>query len=113
MGLTDRLVLALDMLLHGPPAAVRASERATLPPRSPLKSAKGHAARTEAALRMMDEDCYGFLLFTLHREKVGVCAEIRIAEHLHPTWWPAITETLERVAVAERAERPGRSRARP
>jgi hypothetical protein len=49
---------------------------------------------------MMDEDCYGFLLFTLHREKVGVCADIRIAYSVHRSWWPAISEALDRVSEA-------------
>jgi hypothetical protein len=104
----DRLIVALDVLLHGPPSPPdrRGNDRAYLPAESPLATEEGHAARTEAALRMMDEDCYGFLLFTLHRESVGVCAEIRMADYLHPTWWPAVAEALDRVSYVERTERP-------
>ena len=100
MSAWDRMRLAADVLVRGPVGSPARRERAFLPATSPLTTEQGHQARTEAALRMMDEDCYGFLLVTVHREKVGVCGEVRMLQHIHPTWWPAIVQTLDRLSEA-------------
>lgn len=96
--MTDRIRYALRALVDGPPAP---SDRmpAVIPTANPLASEPGSSRRQAAALRMMDDDCYGFLLITVHREVVGRCAYIELAEHLQSSWLPAITETLDRVAA--------------
>lgn len=71
---------------------------AFIPHQNPLESEPGAGARQQAALRMMDPDCYGFLLITIHREVIGPRAAIEIAEHLDGSWLPAVATTLERVA---------------
>lgn len=78
---------------------------AYIPPSSPLADEQGASARREAALSMMDPDCYGFLLIAVHRERVGVGAEIRLSQHVDRSWWPAICETLEAIVDEARSLR--------
>jgi hypothetical protein len=72
---------------------------ALIPTVNPLESEPGSSRRQMAALRMMDDDCYGFLLITVHRESVGPLAHVELAEHLESSWLPAIIETLDRLAM--------------
>lgn len=104
-GLIERARRALRAFVDGPPPpARRSTDRAddhmpaVIPEANPLASEPGSSRRQAAALRMMDEDCYGFLLITVHREVIGPCAHIELAEHLQSSWLRAITETLDRVA---------------
>lgn len=71
---------------------------AFIPDENPLSRRDGSEARRNAALRMMDDDCYGFLLLTVHREAVGLRANIELAQHLQRSWLPAVSATLERVS---------------
>ena len=75
---------------------------AFIPPANPLETDAGYEARQQAALRMMDEDCYGFLLVSVHKEAVGLRAAIELHSHIDPSWAPAIAETLDRVAAVAR-----------
>lgn len=77
---------------------------AFVPAGNPLETAEGYQARQDAAMRMMDPDCYGFLLISVHKEQVGLRAEIEMRNHVDPSWWPAIGETLSRIAQVAREE---------
>lgn len=90
-----------------PPGVRRADKLADrwpafVPTANPLETDAGYATRQEAALRMMDPDCYGFLLVSVHREAVGLRAEIELHSHIDPSWGPAMAETLDRVAAVAR-----------
>lgn len=67
---------------------------------NPLADGEGYGARQAAALKMMDEDCFGFLLLTVHGD--GVHGRVEISARLQPQWWPAVSKTLERVVGAGR-----------
>jgi hypothetical protein len=106
--LSRRLGFALEVLFYGIPdppppcpweSSPRPSVSARIPRKNPLGSDEGSGARAEAAMRMMDGDCYGFLLLSVHKEPVGTVAEIRLAQHMDEAWWPAMAATLERVAA--------------
>jgi hypothetical protein len=102
-----RLGFAAEVLRHGipdlPPCPWELTPRpavvARIPRTNPMRSDAGAGARAEAAMRMMDGDCYGFLLLSVHKEPVGVAARIRLAQHMDDAWWPAMAATLERVAA--------------
>lgn len=99
-GLLGRVRCALDILRGAAPAPGPLPTRLVTPP---LQSADGAAARQEAALRMMDEDCRGFLLFTFHDgEAEGAERELRMASFVGPDWWPPLVYTLEEIAYARR-----------
>lgn len=75
---------------------------AFIPEENPLETEEGEEARRNAALRLVDEDCFGFLVLTVHRD-VGVRGHIELAAHLRPDWWPAINRTLRRIIAVQRA----------
>jgi hypothetical protein len=98
MSVLERVGYALRALYDGPPPSRDwADFPAFIPDENPLSTVQGAADRRGAALRMMDPDCYGFLLISVHREAVGVRANVEIRERLHPSGVPALAETLERV----------------
>lgn len=108
MSALDRARVALSVLRHGVPEPTstwaRAMAPAFVPADNPTKTDEGMEATREAALRMLDDDCYGYLLLTIHKEAVGPGGEIRLADHLDSSWWPAVAVTLERVIAAVRSE---------
>lgn len=75
---------------------------AYVPAENPLKSDVADQGRWEAAQRLMQEDTYGYLLLTVHKEAVGPVAEIRLAQDVDPSWWPAIEGTLDAVLAVTR-----------
>lgn len=112
------LLIALARAIFGRPPPrqtkeARAAEEscdhmpAFIPAENPLESDDGEEARRNAAMRMVDEDCYGFLLLTVHRDAggagAGVRGHIELAVHLQREWWPAVTKTLRRIIANERA----------
>jgi hypothetical protein len=108
IGCVRRLGFALEVLRFGIPeplppcpweSSPRPSVTARLPRENPLSSEEGSDDRAEAAMRMMDGDCYGFLLLSVHKEPTGSVAQIRLAQHMDEAWWPAMAATLERVAA--------------
>jgi hypothetical protein len=62
-------------------------------------------ARQEAALKLMDEDCAGFLLLTIHHELVEA-GRVDVIAAVRPEWWPALSETLARIVEAVRRGQP-------
>jgi hypothetical protein len=73
---------------------------AFIPKRNPLERQSAAAQRGEDAMTMMDPDCYGYLLLTVHRapEGAGARADIRMTTQMEDSWWPAVGNTLERIA---------------
>lgn len=61
---------------------------------------EGSESRRNAALKMLDDDCRGFLLVTVHHD--GEHGRVELALQLRTDWWPAVAETLERVISAAR-----------
>jgi hypothetical protein len=77
---------------------------AFIPRENPLESEEGEEARRNAAMRMIDEDCYGYLLLTVHRDAgEGVRGHVELAMNVLPQWWPAINKTLRRIIAVQRA----------
>jgi hypothetical protein len=68
---------------------------AFLPAENPLHSAEAVAQRQSAALAMMDDEVYGYLLLTINKEPVGPRAQIRFSVDVHPSWWPALGAMVE------------------
>jgi hypothetical protein len=107
-----KFLVALARALVGCPPPRQAAQEAApdvdempafIPRENPLESAEGEEARRNAALRMVDEDCYGFLLLTVHRDAgPSVRGHIELAANLLPEWWPAVTKTLRRIIAAQR-----------
>lgn len=101
-------VVALARALVGRPAprnpepADARDFPAFLPAENPLESRDGFNARQAAALKLMDEDCYGFLVLTVHRDE-GVRGRIELAVKLQREWWPAVSKTLRRIVAVQRA----------
>lgn len=106
------IVHRLAVLLVGPPpprvppgtrhgARDRRAQEwpAFIPKKNPLERPDHASQRAEDAMTIMDPDCYGYLLVSVHRAPVGLRADIRMATQMEPSWWPAIGETLERVAA--------------
>jgi hypothetical protein len=67
---------------------------------NPLATEDGFDARQDAALKLMDEDVYGFLLLTVHRED-SLRGRIELAAQLQPNWRPAINQTLELIVATQ------------
>jgi hypothetical protein len=76
-----------------------------LPDLSPLTDEPAAGQRQDAALKLMDEDCYGFLMLTMHRHeepKGHFTGRIDFAVALQRDWWPAVVLVLERIIRAMR-----------
>lgn len=97
-----RLGHAAEALAGGPDPDVpqRVPERVLS--ENPLSSERGRGTRQEAALRMMDEDCSGFLLFTIH-EPTPDLLQVRVASHIAQPWWPPMVATIEDVLAVVRS----------
>jgi len=63
---------------------------AFVPNENPMRKPEAIAQRQNAALAMMDDEVYGYLLLTINKEAVGPRAQIRFAIDVHPSWWPAL-----------------------
>jgi len=104
MTLWERLLSAAGLLMRepAPPGPEFRCVPARIPEENPLRDdGPGWAATKEAGLSLLDEDCIGFLLISVHRHDGLRRAEIRLQERLEPSWWPAVAQTLE--SIAERA----------
>jgi hypothetical protein len=66
---------------------------------NPLDTAGGSEARRNAALSMVDEDCHGFLLVTVHRQPGGK-GRLECAIQIKRGWWPSVIKTLELIIAA-------------
>lgn len=107
-GFLLRLAFALEVLIFGIPDPPPCPWEPAPPPRdaaaghfpddSPLSSDEGSAAAREAALLVLHEDTYGFLLLSVRREDDELM--IHMDQKLDETWWPAMAATLERLAAA-------------
>ena len=108
-----RARLALEVLLHGAPEPPRwqpvdedllvktsGEVLVAVPDVNPLEEDAAAARRRVAALRMMDEDCHGYLLLTIHREAFGPRGEIKLAGDIQDEWLPAISLTLRKMLAA-------------
>jgi hypothetical protein len=80
-------------------ALARALAGLFLPDRNPLDTGEGYAARHAAALKLLEDDVYGYLLLTVHRED-NVRGRVELAVRMEPGYWPAANATLERI-IAE------------
>lgn len=96
-----RLGAAAEILVSGLPAE---SRPARLPKYNPMRTAAGEAARTEAAMTLLDEDCVGFLMLTVHKDPTGESGFIRMHDCLDPDTWPAVGKMCDRIGLAERAQ---------
>lgn len=105
----SQLVLRFAQALMGTPPprvppGVRKAEAtadrmpAFIPASNPLDDEPASGLRQQDALSLLDADCYGYLLITVHKESVGVRARIHIAEQIEPSWWPAIAVTCDEIA---------------
>jgi hypothetical protein len=98
-----RMVAACARALVGSPPPRPTGEEvvesmpAFMPDRNPLDTDAGFAARQVAGCKLLDEDCYGFLLVSVHRPDSGVRGRIELECEIEPQWWPAMAKTLERV----------------
>lgn len=101
--MTPRTVVRLARFLvgHPPPKETGDDIAARMPPfladANPLDSDDGFAARQRAAMKLLDGDCHGFLLLTVHRDGSDVKGRIELEAALQPHWHPAVARTLERV----------------
>jgi hypothetical protein len=60
-------------------------------------------SRQEAALRLMDPDCMGYVLLTVHHDADRAeSGRIDLIAAMKPGWWPAVAVTLERIVQAVR-----------
>lgn len=100
----QRLAEALQVLREGLPPAPE-DALAFVPPENPLATWEGGEARRNAALGLVDDAVFGFVLVEVRREFHGPTAEVRVQAHLEPALWPAVANTLERVAAEARALR--------
>lgn len=103
-----RLRFALEVVFYGVPdptpcpwepreSAPRDAAPGHFPDDSPLATDAGAAAAREAALLVLHEDTYGFLLLSVRREDNELM--IHMDQSLDDTWWPAMASTLERLAA--------------
>lgn len=101
--LLERVLYALDVLIGSRPPPRRTTVRDVLVAGTgnPLSTDAGAAERQEAALRMMDADCHGFVLLTVHDQPDGI-AVMRVGSFVQEAWWPAVATTLERVVSVAR-----------
>lgn len=100
--LLERVAYALRVLAEGCAVEDCDSQPAYIPAHNPLQDELGATQRNAAALGLMDDDCYGFLLLTVRREFHGPNALLRVEQHVDPSWWPAIAETLDRISIEAR-----------
>jgi hypothetical protein len=95
----DRILFALRILFAAKAPSPRAAVPSPIPDRSPLgQDPQATIART-AALSMLDEETYGFVLLTVRRVD-PVMMRIEVQSALIDDWWPAMLETMERVRGA-------------
>lgn len=105
------LLRRVGELVHGeapprvPPGVRRAEEAVTrfpafIPDENPLEAALNADERTQAAMTIVDDDCYGYLLITVHKQPVGRRADLHLQSAFEPDWWPAMRATLCRVIKA-------------
>lgn len=73
---------------------------AFIPDANPLEAAVNVGERNQAAMTIVDPDCYGYLLVTVHKQSVGLRADLRLQTAFEPSWWPAMRATLTRVIAA-------------
>jgi hypothetical protein len=78
---------------HAPPPRVEALD---------LSGGLNLDSRQEAALRLMDEDCSGYVLLTVHRDEDQPTGRIDLIAAMRPEWWPAAAATLARIVEAVR-----------
>lgn len=104
-----RLRFAIEVMFYGVPEptpcpweprdpAPRDAEPGVFPDDSPLSSDAGSKAAREAALLILHEQTYGFLLLSVRREDDELM--IHMDQELDDSWWPAMAATLERLAAA-------------
>lgn len=88
------------------PPGVRRADKAAgafpafVPDENPLEASANVAERNLAAMTIVDPDCYGYLLLTVHKQSVGPRADLRLQSAFEPSWWPAMRATLCRVIKA-------------
>lgn len=63
--------------------------------------------RQEAALRLMDADCVGYVLLTLHEDESlpATTGHVDLICAVKPEWWPPVAVTLERIIEGVRGRR--------
>lgn len=86
-----RLRLAVDALLHGPPAPAQAPR---LPRQDAWAGDDRRGARSEAAMSLLDEDVCGFFLLTFHRDRGAATADIAASHVVAADWWPAVADAV-------------------
>lgn len=82
--------------------AAAARMPAFIPDVNPLDADGSSSMRAQDAMTMMDPDCFGYLLLTVHKEPEELVARIQLAEQIQDSWWPAIAVTCEEIAAEAR-----------
>lgn len=104
----ERVKLAAAILLTGPPkpkpVVPHQGSRmwGEMPSENPLTEELAAAQHRSAALSLMDEEVYGYLLVTIRKEFHGPGLDVRVLSDVAREFWPAVNETLRRVVKAAR-----------
>lgn len=61
---------------------------------------KARLERNEAALRLVDDDTFGYIVIRLRKPQGSFDGRIEVEGHVMPEWWPPFRETLSRVQHA-------------
>jgi hypothetical protein len=97
--MASRALAALARAVVGRPPPRPSEPEIPLPAVNPLASGDGAQGRRDAALKLLEDDCYGFVLLTVHRrdDRHG---RIDLAIATDPSWWSAIRVVLGRIITA-------------
>jgi hypothetical protein len=68
-----------------------------LPEENPMEKPGMDELRCEAALSLMDDDTYSFMLLRVQQAGATI-GEVKVLGFVHPETWPAVRLTLERCA---------------
>lgn len=63
-----------------------------------LASEEAKAKRREAAMSMMDDETYGYVLITLRKKPGNAFGKLKLQLKLERAWWPAFSTMLRKVA---------------
>ena len=100
----DALLRRVGRLAHGqpPPPCVHGADDwpACVPEHNPLELPGNADARAAAAMSIVDDDCYGYMLVTFHKEAVTPRVEVRMQAQIDRGFWPALIVLLTRVIDA-------------